>query len=149
MLKALQIEASTIYSTLTDAQRTLLMHGTGDRRKELGFKFDGVIPSLRVRYNETESDAVKERLHAYMSSAKCEACDGARLRKEALGVKLQSGALSLSISDVAALTVTRALGFVSTLALTKEQQAIAAPIVASSWEVWSTRKPWAPQSRAS
>ena len=129
VLKALQIEASTIYSTLTDAQRTLLMHGTGDRRKELGFKFDGVIPSLRVRYNETESDAVKERLHAYMSSAKCEACDGARLRKEALGVKLQSGALSLSISDVAALTVTRALGFVSTLALTKEQQAIAAPIL--------------------
>ncbi|MSR40808.1 MAG: excinuclease ABC subunit UvrA [Phycisphaerales bacterium] len=129
ILKALQIEPNTPYSKLTDAQRAVLMHGTGDRKKELGFKFDGVLPSLRTRYDETENDGVKERLHTFMSSAQCPACGGARLRKEALAVQMHSGALALSIADVSALTVTRAIGFFSTLTLTNEQQAIAAPIL--------------------
>ncbi len=129
VLKALHIDAGTTYAKLTQPQREMLLHGTGDRRKELGFKFDGVLPSLRTRYNETDSDAVKERLHTFMSSAECPACGGARLRKEALAVQLHSGALSLSIAEVAALTVTRAIGFFSTLTLTSEQQAIAAPIL--------------------
>ncbi len=129
VLKALGIDPATVYSKLTESQRTTLLHGTGERRKELGFKFAGVLPSLRERYNETESDAVKERLHTFMSSAECPACNGKRLRKEALAVQLHSGALALSIADVAALTVTRAIGFFSTLSLTTEQQAIAAPIL--------------------
>ena len=61
------------------------------------------------RATDTESEAVKERLMAYMSQAPCPACSGKRLRTESLAVKVKSGTLSLSIADLASMTVARAL----------------------------------------
>jgi excinuclease ABC subunit A len=77
----------------------------------------------------TESDSVKQRLIAYMSQAPCETCHGTRLRVEALAVKLQSGTLKLSIADIAAMTVARALAVMQSLELSEESRQIAAPIL--------------------
>src|SRR5205823_8520617 len=71
--------------------RDVLMFGT-DKKGDLGTgtSFEGVIPNLQRRFENTESEWVKARLHQYMSEQPCEVCHGTRLRKEALAVRLHT-----------------------------------------------------------
>ncbi len=50
--------------------------------------FEGVIGNLERRYKETESAGMREEIERYMSSAPCVACNGHRLKPEALAVKI-------------------------------------------------------------
>ncbi len=70
----------------------VLMYGTeakGDL--DTGSEFEGVIPNLQRRFENTESEWVKQRLHQYMSDQNCPACNGMRLQKSALSVRIHSG----------------------------------------------------------
>ncbi len=49
-------------------------------------KYEGIINNLQRRYNETNSDYMRERISQFMSEKPCPTCQGARLRKEALAV---------------------------------------------------------------
>jgi excinuclease ABC subunit A len=124
-----KIDLDTPYADLPAKTRTALMWGSEAEGVKLAFEWEGVLPHLKRRSTETESENVKERLMAYMSQAPCPACKGRRLRTEALAVKLKSGTLALSISDVAAMTVSRALAFAQSIELSKESRQIAAPIL--------------------
>jgi excinuclease ABC subunit A len=59
-------------------------------RSERSFKtqWNGVLASLRKRYDETESEWVKQDLEQYMSTKPCPVCHGRRLKPEALSVKI-------------------------------------------------------------
>jgi excinuclease ABC subunit A len=105
------------------------MQGSDADGVKIDFEWEGVLPHLKRRATDTESENVKERLMAYMSQAPCPVCSGRRLRTEALAVKVRSGTLALSIAEIAAMTVSRALAFVQSLELTKEQRQIAQPIL--------------------
>jgi len=61
--------------------RDVLMYGT-DAKGDLGTGtwFEGVMPNLQRRFENTESDWVQEKLHLYMSEQPCNACGGARLK---------------------------------------------------------------------
>ena len=65
--------------------------------------FEGVLPNMERRYRETDSAWVREELGRYHNSKTCEVCEGARLKPEALAVKIAgkgiSEAASLSIAD--------------------------------------------------
>ena len=124
-----KVDLDTPYADLSAKTRTALMWGSSAEGVKLAFEWEGVLPHLKRRATETESENVKERLMAYMSQAPCPACSGRRLRTESLAVKLKSGTLALSISDVAAMTVSRALAFVQSIDLSKESRQIAAPIL--------------------
>ena len=124
-----KIDLDTPYADLPAKTRTALMWGSEAEGVKLAFEWEGVLPHLKRRATETESENVKERLMAYMSQAPCPACHGRRLRTESLAVKLKSGTLALSISDVAAMTVSRALAFAQSIELSKESRQIAAPIL--------------------
>lgn len=50
--------------------------------------FEGVIPNMERRYLETESDWMREEIGKYQTTSPCEVCHGARLRPEALAVKV-------------------------------------------------------------
>ena len=50
--------------------------------------FEGVIPNIERRWRETESAWVREELSRFQSDQPCEACDGYRLKPEALAVKI-------------------------------------------------------------
>jgi excinuclease ABC subunit A len=127
---ATSISRSTPYEKLSKTVRRILIGGTRETdERRLGFVFEGVIPNLHRRYENSESDFVRERLRSYMSSAPCPACDGKRLRTEALHVMLRSGRLDVSIADVTAMTIERAIGFFETIDLTEEQRHIAEPIL--------------------
>ncbi len=86
----------------------------GHRRRILyGDEWDeGVIPYLERRYAETESDAVRERIHSLMMALPCEACRGTRLRPEALAVTVAG----VNIAEVASWPVKRTLAWVRGLA---------------------------------
>ena len=126
---AAKIDLDTPYEELPAKIRTLLMHGSEAEGVKAAFEWEGVLPHLKRRTTDTESENVKERLMAYMSQAPCPVCEGRRLRPESLAVKVRSGTLSLSIADIAALTVSRALAAAKSLDLSQEQRQIAAPIL--------------------
>ncbi len=66
--------------------------------------FEGVITNLERRFKETESEWAREDLQKYFTDVPCAACKGARLKPEALCVKIASK----NISEVAELSVKRA-----------------------------------------
>ena len=70
--------------------------------------FEGVIPNLERRYKNTESDHTRQELERYMAARPCRACGGARLRPEALAVKV----CGLGIMEVCAKNVGHALNWV-------------------------------------
>jgi len=80
---------STPYKDIGKKVQQALMHGT-DAKGDLGTGtwFEGVIPNLQRRFENTESEFVKTRLHQYMSEQPCVVCGGTRLKKEALAVRL-------------------------------------------------------------
>ena len=77
------------YKDIPKKVRDVIMYGT-DKKGDLGTgtSFEGVIPNLERRFENTESEWVKHRLHQYMSEQPCNVCCGTRLRKEALAVRL-------------------------------------------------------------
>jgi excinuclease ABC subunit A len=75
----------------------LVLYGTDNRKinqdiKEMGgvgrisFSFEGVIPGLEKKYQETKSDYVRNEIEKYMDSYTCPVCQGKKLRKEYLAV---------------------------------------------------------------
>jgi excinuclease ABC subunit A len=69
----------------------VLMYGTDAKGDQgTGTVFEGVIPNLQRRFENTESEFVKTRLHQYMSEQPCAVCGGTRLKKEALAVRVHA-----------------------------------------------------------
>jgi len=125
-----KLKPSVGFDKLPAKVRGYLMNGIPeDERDALGGKFEGVLPNLKRRFEESESEFVKERLLAYMSSAPCPACAGRRLRPAALAVKVHSGSLNASIADATAMSIERALGFFASITLGEMQKKIAEPIL--------------------
>jgi excinuclease ABC subunit A len=120
------IDETTPLNKLPEKIKKILMYGT-TAKDEAAYKaeFEGVLPSLQRRWENTESEFVKSRLHAYQSEQPCEACQGKRLKPEALGVRVGGK----NIQEVTALTISRALTFFSELKLETEQAQIAVPVL--------------------
>ncbi len=135
-------DPNTPFNKLSKNVQRILMQGTTarDEAKHDAY-FEGVLPNLKRRWDRTDSEYVKAKLHQYLSEAPCETCRGARLREEALSVFMEShdslpeGVTSrhpyggLNIQDVTALTIEQAAAYFDVLKLGKEGSQIAAPIV--------------------
>jgi excinuclease ABC subunit A len=78
-------------SAMNPKVRDVLMFGT-DAKGDLGTgtSFEGVIPNLLRRFENTESDFVKHRMASYMSEQHCPTCLGKRLQPSALAVRLHT-----------------------------------------------------------
>ncbi len=89
--------------------------------------FEGVITNLKRRMIETDSNAAREALSSYMISQPCDACEGKRLKPEALAVKIDGR----TISGVAAMSIKDAAAWFETLDqhLSKQQSQIAEKIL--------------------
>jgi len=83
------ISKSTPFDKLTERVKKVLINGTTEKdEKKYGFSFDGVVPNLTKRWQNTTSEYVKARLHSYLSEQPCRGCKGARLRPEAMAVTI-------------------------------------------------------------
>ena len=100
-------------------------HERGGRRFYEAKSFPGVIPLLQERYRETDSRLVRGEIEQYMGVRPCPDCGGARLRREALAVRINGA----NISEVTGFTVSRALRWFVSLDLTPRQAEIARRIL--------------------
>ncbi|OYY76132.1 MAG: excinuclease ABC subunit A, partial [Sphingomonas sp. 28-62-20] len=128
----------TPWEELPGEVKLIILHGTGGKPVTLTFidgkksydvkkPFEGVIGNLNRRMLSTESAWMREELSKYQSSAPCETCGGARLKPEALAVKIGMR----DISSVTRLSVVDALAWFEAIpeALTGQQKEIAERIL--------------------
>ena len=87
--------------------------------------YEGIIPNLERRYQETNSEWIKNKIEQYMSIAECPACRGRRLREELLAVTIGGK----NIMEFCDLSVVEALDFLEHLDLSPTQSKIAAEII--------------------
>src|SRR5690606_22322669 len=97
------------------------------RSYETSKVFEGVIPNLERRWKETDSQWVREEIGRFFSGVPCEACHGARLKPEALAVKIAG----LHIAEAAEKSIRAAGEWFTALPsqLTKQQNDIAGRIL--------------------
>ena len=75
--------------------------------------FEGVRGNLLRRYHETESDWIREEIERYMVFKPCPACNGTRLRPEALSIKIAGK----NIAEITDMSLDKAYEFFDTLKL--------------------------------
>ena len=128
----------TPWRDLPGEVRLIILHGTGGKPVTLTFvdgkksydvkkPFEGVIGNLNRRMLQTESAWMREELAKYQAAHPCETCGGARLKPEALAVKIAGE----DISHATRLSVVDALGWFQKLpdTLTPQQREIARAIL--------------------
>ncbi len=131
LVRHFQFDPQTPFKDLPAPVKEAILFGTGDqeiafftekgrRRYEFARRFEGVIGMLDRRYKETESAWVREELEQFMSVRPCPTCHGARLKPEALAVRLHGK----TITEVCAFSVGAAHRFFSELPLAAQEAAI-------------------------
>jgi excinuclease ABC subunit A len=97
--KHYEFDKNTRWKDLPKHVQQVLLYGSGD--EEIPFRYDeggrvyqvsrsfeGVIPNMERRYRETDSNWIREEFEQYQNNRHCGACDGYRLKDEALAVKI-------------------------------------------------------------
>lgn len=137
ILEAHGATVDTPWDALSKEVQDLLLYGTGEVKYEFGYEnmfgeykmhnvpFEGVMPLLSRRYQEADSDAMREDYENYMTITPCPACHGARLKPEVLSVKVGEK----DIHEVTELTINEAEDFFSHLDLHAREAKIAAQIL--------------------
>jgi len=87
--------------------------------------WEGVIPYLNRRHLYTESDWIRNEIEKYMIIAPCGECGGARLRKEALSIKINGK----NIHEVAKMNITQSRKFIESINFKDERQKIASELI--------------------
>jgi excinuclease ABC subunit A len=124
--KNFSVSADIPFKKLKASIKQILLHGTTDVDEEdHETHFEGILPNLERRWNTTDNENVKSRLHGFLSEHPCESCDGARLRPEALAVRIGDR----SICDVVALSIAQALELFEDFEIPGERGIVASPVV--------------------
>ena len=109
----------------TKGERLVVNYKKDGREVKYNYIFEGIINELRRRYMETGSDFIKEEIENYMSDNPCPKCKGARLKPEALSVKVDGK----NINELCSLSVKEELEFIETLHLSEKNKIISDQIV--------------------
>ncbi|MBL7584326.1 excinuclease ABC subunit UvrA [Staphylococcus saccharolyticus] len=125
------------YKKLTDRQKNILMHGSGDKEIEFTFTqrnggtrkrkmvFEGVVPNIDRRYHESPSEYTREMMSKYMTELPCETCHSKRLSQEALSVYIGG----YNIGDVVEYSIKDALRHYENIKLSDQDRSIADQIL--------------------
>jgi excinuclease ABC subunit A len=131
-----RIDLYTPFKNLPARVQKVLLYGSNgeqikfhyereDRRHYYYRDFEGIIPNLERRYRETDSEIIREEMEKYMNIRPCPACQGARLRKESLFVKVGG----LNLHEVTEKSIRQALEFFTHLDLNPREREIARRIL--------------------
>ena len=113
-----------------------ILYGTGDEEIDFEYSsyagtrkftapFEGVIPTLERRHNETKSQGMRDFYEMYMSNMHCDECNGARLKKEILCIKVGGK----NINELTDMSIRNIQEFLRNLELTDSQKIIAEMIL--------------------
>jgi len=130
-------DIETPWDQLDEKVRQVLLYGSGDEQVEFRYlngqggtirrrhRFEGIIPNLERRYQETESITVREELAKYLSNRPCPECEGTRLNRAARNVFVNG----MNLPQLTRLSVGASLALFSSLRLEGWRGEIAARIV--------------------
>ncbi len=126
------------WQDLAEDVRQAILYGSGKDEISFAYKdgirsytvkkpFEGVLHNLQRRYQETDSAWVREELSRYQAEKPCAVCNGARLKPEALSVKVAGK----NISEASELSIAHAHEWFETVEpqLTPQRQEIARRIL--------------------
>ncbi|MBO3760312.1 excinuclease ABC subunit UvrA [Ciceribacter sp. L1K22] len=135
--KEFGFKLSNKWSDLSSTAQHAILHGTDDkiefhyadgaRSYKTVKNFEGIVPNLERRWKETDSAWAREEIERFMSAAPCPACNGFRLKPEALAVKIDG----LHIGQVTDMSIRNAGAWFEVLPekLSSKQNEIAARIL--------------------
>lgn len=139
--EAIGFRMDTPWKKLPTKVKKAVLHGTNDqvhvryrnrwgRQRSYYANYEGVIPFLERRLDQTDSDYAREKYEGYMRDVPCPACDGSRLKPEILAVTMQGSEQGeLSIAELGALSIRESLAFVDDLVLGEREQVIAGAVL--------------------
>ena len=110
LARQLKFDLNTPWGDLPRSVRDTILGGDKSGKRSLtkdAIEWEGVLRNIERRYDESDSDTVRLELQEFMIEVPCDACDGRRLKPEALSVTVQGK----SIGDVVTYAVTEALHF--------------------------------------
>ncbi|MBN2105251.1 excinuclease ABC subunit UvrA [bacterium] len=136
--KTYNFSLDTPFINLTPEQQRIVLYGSGDHeirfeyqsqsRKAQGVfinRYEGIIPNLERRYHQTTSQGVRTWIEGFMNTAPCYECNGARLKQEALSVKITDK----SIYEITCLSVRKLRPLFENIKLSGRQKKIARQIL--------------------
>ena len=109
-----------------------ILYGTGDEiidfeytsaagTRNFSTPFEGIIPTLNRRYRETKSQGMRDFYEMYMSNSPCTCCNGARLKKEVLSIRVGDK----NINELTDMPINRINEYLQGLELNKKDRTIA------------------------
>jgi excinuclease ABC subunit A len=115
-------------SELSQENIDRIMYGTGDEtyRVSLGMgrsfntTYEGVVPNLERRHQETDSDFVRRDIEKFMQEKPCYKCKGLRLKPEVLAITIGNN----SIMDICQLSIDEALQWANGLEFSPTHQKV-------------------------
>ncbi len=116
-LKEKGIRFKVPFQDLTEEERQLVLYGNGD--------FEGILSYLEKRLKSAETWWEQDEVARFMATKTCPECQGDRLRRESLSVKIQNH----SIGDLSRLTISELEGFFQNLPLSSQEAVIAATLL--------------------
>ena len=139
-----EIDMNAPWSELEDRSQQVVLYGSGDELVpglggKKGQRYEGIVAALERTLQELEADAAADEdsgssgdeLRDMASAANCSACQGTRLRAEALRVKLAG---TYNIAQLSALSVQGLLEVVSAVSLSNESEEIAQTVLKQARE---------------
>ncbi len=113
-----------------------ILYGTGDEEIDFEYEsyagvrkfkapFEGVLPTLDRRHSETKSQGMRDFYEMYMSNSHCPTCNGARLKKEILSIKIGTK----NINELTDMSINKMKEYLNKLKLTKQKAMIAEMIL--------------------
>ncbi|MDQ2756499.1 MAG: excinuclease ABC subunit UvrA [Actinomycetota bacterium] len=136
LAKDLKFSVDAPWASLPARAKEALLHGQNykvhvqyrnrygrDRSYTTGF--EGVVPFVKRRHAETDSEWSRERYEGYMRQVPCPTCKGARLKPEILAVHVGGR----SISEICALAINEAADFLGAVDFTPRERQIAARVI--------------------
>lgn len=109
-----------------------ILYGTGDEKIDFEYAspagvrkftspFEGVLPTLDRRHSETKSQGMRSFYEMYMTNLHCHTCNGARLKKEVLCIKIGDK----NINEITEMSIKQLKEFLESLTLTRKEAIIA------------------------
>lgn len=140
MLKSLShhyhFNFTTPWKRLDSDVRKALLFGSGSKQMKMKYEsrswsgtytggWEGVIPNLMRRYNQTHSSRIREWIEQFMSMRPCPVCEGARLKKESLSVTVGN----INLGKFSLMSIHEALNFIHKLELKETDRLISQEIL--------------------
>ena len=131
------ISMETQWKKLSKKSKNTILEGIGKKKITVNYTnrfgrtrnfqatFEGVIPNLRRRHREADTDKQREQIEGYMRQIPCPDCNGARLKPLSLAVTIDE----LNIADLCNMSIKEAATRISSIKLNKRDELIASPIL--------------------